>query len=97
MGPRNVYIPNQAARCHPIANAIGYAAMQALCRAYGGETVWIGTGYATAQRNEEISRMCQAGLDTHTIAERFSITERYVRAIARGYDDSPEDEAPCSV
>jgi len=82
MGPRNIYVPNQAQRAHPISNAIGYAAMAALCRQHGGETVWIGTGYANQERNEEISRMCREGAPTETIAERFGITERYVRAIA---------------
>jgi hypothetical protein len=93
LGPRNVYVPNLAQRSHPIANAIGYAAMQALCHHHGGETVWIGSGYANAERNQEISRMHREGVPAQTIAEHYQITERYVRAIASAEGDDGDHRA----
>lgn len=89
LGPRNVYVPNLAQRSHPIANAIGYVAMQALCHHHGGETVWIGSGYANAERNEEIARMSAEGVPAQTIAAHYNITERYVRAIASQSAEEP--------
>ena len=84
LGPAAVYIPTSAAPDHGITQIIGLDAMEALCRELGGTTVWIGSGYANQERNQEIIRLRTAGIPIHYIGRRFGLTARCVRKITQG-------------
>lgn len=82
IGPAQTYIPVEAANDHPIAQAIGLEAMATLCKWHGGSTIWIGTGYANARRNEEIIQRLLEGDTAQNVAQRYGVTARYVRILA---------------
>jgi len=81
IGPRDLYVPISPDPEHRVAKVLGMAAMRVLCEEFGGTKIWIGNGYATAARNEEIFRAAKNGDSVETIALRWEITQRYVRVI----------------
>lgn len=84
LGPAQTYIPTEATNAHMIGNAIGMIAMHQLCREHGGSTIWIGSGYARAKRNEEILQLLMTGMTQENVSQVFGITARQVRALTQG-------------
>jgi hypothetical protein len=79
IGARFVRIPRQADPDHPIAQAIGTDAMQALCDDLGGLRIHIGVNYARARRNQAIETLYEAGWPTGALARRYRVSRRWVR------------------
>lgn len=83
LGLRHIHIPVDPQPDHPIAEAIGMDNLEKLVAEFGGTSIYIGTRYAAARRNEEVESAIVAGKDLHAVAKRFGIDPNYARSIAK--------------
>jgi hypothetical protein len=83
IGPSHFYIPTILNEKHPIAISAGIPEMEMITEAFGGTTIWVGSGYANQVRNGEILQLVIAGINPEHIARRYGITARYVLILTR--------------
>lgn len=86
-GQDSVYIPKTPRPDHPWAASIGFEALQALCRTFGGER--IGLPHADRRSCKKVAIMAdlaEGRWSNREIARRRGVTDRYVRMVARELD-----------
>lgn len=98
-GGQRLYIPKQATADHPIAQAIGYDAMDWLVRRYGGTDVKVPQGASTimGKARDEARTLIAAGISIREAARRTGLhlrtLERMLRRLERHLDDDPNSHA----
>jgi len=91
-GGSQLYVPRDARKTHPWAQALDEELWKKFCAAFGGQRIDLPRGTFITLKKVAILELAAQGLGTRQIAQRVRCTERYVkrvRAMANEAERSP--------
>lgn len=93
LGGISYCVPRRPTREGPLVTALGEAAAQKVCDAFGGDCLYIPKFAAAhyAARNQAIVRAYLAGTPARDLSRQFGLTERRIWAILKETPVAPRD------
>lgn len=88
-GGRDVKFPKVPGPDHPVVAALGMDDATALCKALGGQQIYVPHGRKPKSQRLAVLQMQQEGRSRAQIAAALGISERHVRGLANKGDPAP--------